>query len=148
MVNTITAYLHLCPITWFTSRRFVIVYVFRIVSTSVHSKQSEFCLYMNQEIEPELLEEKINACRILVGKTEEKNHLEDLGVDGRMSLKWTLKNWDRGMEWIDLTQDRDKWRAVVNAVMGFRFHTIRGVSWLAEVMLHHQEGQCSMELVS
>ena len=31
--------------------------------------------------------EKINVYRVLVGKSEGKNHLEDLGIDGRIILK-------------------------------------------------------------
>jgi hypothetical protein len=30
------------------------------------------------------------SCRILVGNPERKNHLEDLGVDGKI-LKWVLQ---------------------------------------------------------
>jgi hypothetical protein len=29
------------------------------------------------------------------------------------------KGWD-GMDWIDLAQDRDKWRALVNTAMNLR----------------------------
>jgi hypothetical protein len=32
----------------------------------------------------------------------EKCHLVDPGVDGRIILKLILKNWDGGIEWIDL----------------------------------------------
>jgi hypothetical protein len=47
--------------------------------------------------------------------------LEDPGVDGRIILKWIFGTWDgeEGIDWFDLVQDRDKWRAVVNAVMNF-----------------------------
>jgi len=38
----------------------------------------------------------------------ERGHLEGLGVDGRTILKLIFKKYDRGMDWIDLAQDRDK----------------------------------------
>jgi hypothetical protein len=34
--------------------------------------------------------ERRNVYRVLVGKPEGKNHLENQGVDGRMGTKWTL----------------------------------------------------------
>jgi hypothetical protein len=46
--------------------------------------------------------------------------LEDPGVDGRIILKWIFKKWDGGMDWIELALDRDRWRAVLNAVMNLR----------------------------
>jgi hypothetical protein len=52
---------------------------------------------------------------------KEKVHLEDQGVD-RMGSKWTLGSLaGGGVEWIHLAQDRDCWRAVVNAAMKLRF---------------------------
>jgi len=50
----------------------------------------------------------------------ERNNLNDLGVDGRMILKWIFKRLGWGMDWNDLFQDRDRWRALVNAVMNLR----------------------------
>jgi hypothetical protein len=47
--------------------------------------------------------------------------LKDQGIDGRMGLKWTLGRLvGVCVKWIDLAQDRDHWRAVVNAVMNLR----------------------------
>jgi hypothetical protein len=47
----------------------------------------------------------------------ERDHLEALGVDGRMVLQWIFKKCDGSVDSIDLTQDRDGWRALVNAVI-------------------------------
>jgi hypothetical protein len=47
--------------------------------------------------------------------------LEDPGVDGRIILKWIFERLDGGMYWINLAQDRDRWQAVVNAVMNILF---------------------------
>ena len=58
----------------------------------------------------------------------ERDHLEDLGVDGRLILKRSFKKWDEVVDWIDLAQDRERWRALVNAVMKFGFHKMWGIS--------------------
>jgi hypothetical protein len=50
----------------------------------------------------------------------ERDHLGDPGIDGRIILKWIFRKWDGGMEWIELAQDRDRLRALVNVVMNLR----------------------------
>jgi len=43
--------------------------------------------------------------------------LEDPGLDGRIILRWIFRKWDvGGMDWIDLAEDMDRWRTLVNAV--------------------------------
>jgi hypothetical protein len=65
--------------------------------------------------------ENRNAYRILVGKPEGKRPL------GRPRRRWVDNitmdlreiGWD-GVDWIDLAQDRDQWRALVSMVMNLR----------------------------
>jgi hypothetical protein len=62
-----------------------------------------------------------NAYRILVGKPDGKRPL------GRPRCRWVDNvkldlgeiGWG-GMDWINLAQDRDQWRALVNMVMNLR----------------------------
>jgi len=77
-----------------------------------------------------------------------REHLEYLGVNGKIILKWIFRRgigtwtwliWLRlgtggGLLWIR------KW------IVGF--HKMRGISWLAEIRLASQEGLCFIDLVS
>ena len=58
--------------------------------------------------------------RALVGKPEGRRPLGRPGVDGRIILKWIFERLDGGIEWIDLAQDRDRWRTLLNEVMNLR----------------------------
>jgi hypothetical protein len=62
--------------------------------------------------------EKRNVYRILVGKPEGKRPLGRKWVD---NIKMDLREigWD-GVDWMDMAQDRDKWRALVNTVLNLR----------------------------
>ena len=53
------------------------------------------------------------------GNLSERDHLEDPGLDGSITLRCIFRKWDggRGMDWIELAQDRGMWRTLVNAVM-------------------------------
>jgi uncharacterized protein YjcR len=53
--------------------------------------------------------ERRGAYRLWWGNMRERDHLEDLGVDRSIILKWMCKKWGGCMDWIDLAQDRDQW---------------------------------------
>jgi hypothetical protein len=65
--------------------------------------------------------EKRNACRILMVKSEGKRPLsrprcrwvDNIKIDFR-EIKWN------GIDWIELDQDRDQWRALVNTAMNLQ----------------------------
>ena len=56
-----------------------------------------------------------------LGNQRERDHTKDPGVDGRIMLKWVIEKWNGGIDLIDVAQHRDRWRAVVNAVMNLQF---------------------------
>jgi hypothetical protein len=64
---------------------------------------------------------KKNACRLLVGKAEGKRSLGSLRLKWVNNIKMDLRKigWD-GNEWIDLAQDMDHWRVLMNMEMNLR----------------------------
>jgi hypothetical protein len=59
--------------------------------------------------------------RVLVGKPEGKGPLERTRRRWDDDIKMDLQEVGFGsMDWIELAQDTDKWRALVNAVMNLR----------------------------
>jgi hypothetical protein len=62
-----------------------------------------------------------NVYRVLVGKPEGKRPLERPRRRWDDGIKMDLREIGLGcVEWIQLAWDRDRWRAVVNAVMNLR----------------------------
>jgi hypothetical protein len=50
--------------------------------------------------------------------------LKEFGIPeklvGRIILRWIFGKWDGGMDWIDLAQNTDRRRALVNAVINLK----------------------------
>jgi len=82
---------------------------------------------------------------ILVGKLQEKRHLEDPRVDGRIIRKrdFSTQNgaWTGVICLTIWTSDGVLWTRLWN----FEFHKMQGIYWLAEEQSASQDGLCSME---
>ena len=63
---------------------------------------------------------KRGVYRIFVGKHEEKRPLGRLRPRWDGNKKMDFRKFDGYMVWIDLAQDRDRWRALVKVVMKLR----------------------------
>jgi hypothetical protein len=65
--------------------------------------------------------EKRNAYRILVGKTEEKRSVARQRCRWVDDIEMDLEDIEWGcVDWIDLAQDGDQWRALVNMVINLQ----------------------------
>jgi hypothetical protein len=54
------------------------------------------------------------------GNLKERDHWGDPGIDGRIILRRIQEVGCGSMDWIELAQDRDMWRALVNSEMSLR----------------------------
>jgi hypothetical protein len=67
------------------------------------------------------IRERRGVYRVLVGKPEGKRPLGKSMHRWQDNIKMDLQEVGcRGMNWIDLAQDRDRWRTLVNAVINIR----------------------------
>ena len=65
--------------------------------------------------------ERRGVHRVLVGKPEGKRPLGRPRRRWEDNIKMDLQEVEcGGMDWIELVQDMERWRALVNAVMNFR----------------------------
>jgi hypothetical protein len=84
--------------------------------------------------------------RVLVGKPEKNRPLGKPRRRWEDNIKMVFQEVGcRGMDWIEVSQDRDRWRALVNAVMNFLVPSYAGNFRLAASRVAIQEGFCSME---
>jgi phosphoglycerate dehydrogenase-like enzyme len=62
--------------------------------------------------------ERRDAYRILVAKPRKRPRHR---LEGSVILKWIFKKFSGGVDWINMSKDKNRWVAVVNAVMNLQF---------------------------
>jgi hypothetical protein len=71
--------------------------------------------------------EKRNVCGLLVGKPKGKRPLKRPRCRWVNNIKIDLRQIEcDDLDWIDLAEDRNKWRAFVTVVMNFRLPSVAG----------------------
>ena len=65
--------------------------------------------------------ERGDVHRVLVGKPEGKRPLGIPRCRWEDNIRMDLREVGGGGDWVELAQDRDRWRALVNTVMNFWF---------------------------
>ena len=76
------------------------------------------------------------------------SHVREEHVAVNISRKLILKLGRDGVDWINLAQGRDKWRAVVNTSVNHRVHWNAASQWVAEELVAFQVGLVPLLLVS
>jgi hypothetical protein len=54
------------------------------------------------------------------GNMRERSHWGDPDVDGRIILRWIFRKLERVGAWMELAQDRDRWRELLSTVKNLR----------------------------
>ena len=84
--------------------------------------------------------------RVLVGKPEGKRPLGRPRHRWEDNIKIDLQEVRGGCgDWMELAQDRDRWRALVSTVMNLRVPKMRAISCLLQNQVASHEGLCCME---
>ena len=64
-----------------------------------------------------------------LGNLKERDYWGDPDVDGRMILRWIFRKWEGVFgDWMELAQDKDRWRALVGTVRNLLVPKMREIS--------------------
>jgi len=71
-------------------------------------------------------------------KLKERNHLEEPGAYGNIILRSSFRKWyGEVRDWIDFSQNRDRWRALVKAVIKFHLPiNVGNINFIRRTLLH------------